>query len=126
MSRKIDALVAEKVMGFSVTREYAFPAWSVPPESPLFRKWDGEYVSNGAPPFSTDIAAVWSVVEKFGYTIHTCDMGVKVELFNEPGKGPSRRVGESLESSAPIAICLAALRAVGVPETEILAAMEGA
>lgn len=65
---ELDRVVAEVVMGWMVSREYAHKAWSVPLESPLFRKWDGEYIEKGdgsglnCPAFSRDISAAWQVV----------------------------------------------------------------
>lgn len=70
------------------------------------------------PRYSTDIAAAWMVVEKmeesgFGITLHEVipDSDACVFLCNF-GLNPD---DESCELTAPMAICLAALKAVGVP-----------
>jgi hypothetical protein len=98
--RELDRLVADKVFGIrsEVSGDYIL--------EPMY-----------IPKYSTDIAAAWGVVEKLkekfivaaeSYrNIHSCyiikpDEGEgKIELFRE-GKSPSH------------AICLAALKAVGV------------
>lgn len=112
--RELDALVAEKVMGFRVKREdvaglalYAIVRWPPVP---------GEWLARDLPPYSTDIAAAWEVVEKMsvknGVEIWRHQAGcwvMEIEIgynANDPIEGH----GES----APHAICLAALKAKGV------------
>jgi len=89
LSREIDAMVAEKVMG--LPREQG--DWSP----------------------STDIAAAWGVVEKMR------DRGcyVAVQNCHSPETEWCAIIADDEDSyegkgSAPIAICLAALKAVGV------------
>lgn len=118
-NREIDALVAEKVMGWM-----PFPLA------------DGEvmegYYYNGittwptpAPNYSTNIADAWQVVEmlsdEYEYdhvTISSsnkvwyCDI-VKNLPANEDGELDSD-VWDHTASTAPMAICLAALKAMGV------------
>lgn len=104
--RELDALVAEKVMGIAVNRfgEVIQPGMGV-----------------GMPRrYSTDIASAWGVVEKMqadGWffkvedgALHTC--WYADFIISEPGrppKGPRRTQADT----APLAICLAALKAVG-------------
>ena len=140
MSRKIDALVAEKVMGWKRrVRKDVFnePDDDTPWMNELDNNWydasdtaracvedEGscrEDYEHGWFP-SEDISAAWEVVEKMreisgvtitasqiGYpTIHSCMCGT----FYGGG------------NTAMLAICLAALRSVGVTEDEIADAMK--
>lgn len=105
--RELDALVAEKVLGYEIT--------------------PGGYTGY-LPSFSTDIAAAWEVVEKLRamnstlelYSpgalvndemgIHAVEWQATFKSWEEPW-GPH---GPSVEAqTAPHAICLAALKAVG-------------
>lgn len=90
--RELDALVAEKVMGVE-TMQKLYPSMMA---------------KGGAwlPHFSTDIAAAWEVVEKMRREGYIFDIEIRKDY-----------VGVNCEhcESAPLAICLAALRAVGVP-----------
>lgn len=109
MSRKIDALVAIHIFN---------NPW----------EWDEDLntatsaTDSGAtmyPPYSTDIAAAWEVVEKLrdsreDITIYTSGRSWWInvgDIFNNV-----RDMGdfEVVEESAPMAICLAALKAKGV------------
>ncbi len=87
MTRKIDALVAEHVMGLDPNRaEFALDE------------------------YSTDIAAAWEVVEK---------MSVPLEIIrHRDGKQwgvlDARFRNTTWADTAPLAICLAALKAKGV------------
>jgi len=100
-SRELDLLVAEKVMGQKFD----------------FNPWKGEMPKNNGEaygivlPYSTDIFAAWKVVEKMiseglyldlrGLTAFTCNFGHPMQLPREA-------------TSAPLAICIAALRAKGI------------
>jgi hypothetical protein len=116
--RELDALVAEKVMGWvlyqrqpDVYLAYTDPGGSLrlPEEIPFY---------------STDMAAAWLAEEKLVVD------GFTFELYRDP-PAPDRRawfetlvivrrgreysyIGKSETGSAPHAICLAALRAKGV------------
>ena len=106
--RDLDALVAEKVMGMKVWKHDG---------SCGCRMADNDYLPN----FSNDIAAAWEVVEKMrnpktAVSLATiwdhADGGkfkwvAKIEFFG------SDRFEFALADSAPHAICLAALKAVG-------------
>lgn len=85
--RKLDALVAEKCMG-----------WSIP-----------RMLGKEMPYWSTDIAAAWPLAVKYQMNIEWAgDLGWQVRTFDQ---------GSSdwcLASTAPHAICLAALAAEGV------------
>lgn len=141
MSRKIVALVAERAMGWKreVQRRTIVG----------YRDDKGEYriiegmagVANVWDP-STDIAAAWEVVEKMRIDGWDFSMLGKApltpprtsmpsdkdpknrfrfhNLMHQPPKDPDG----ADEATMPLAICVAALRAVGVTDVEILAAMD--
>lgn len=92
-NREIDALVAEKVMGFRRPSEKSISAM-LP-----FNTWPRHY--------STSIADAWTVVEK-----------IRDDNFNleEHGTHWKAHFGSEWagDESAPRAICIAALRSVGV------------
>lgn len=121
--RELDALVAEKVMGWAPN----YPGgWPHPPKDEPNRKRhmaaDGTTV---IPAYSTDIAAAWEVVEKVGplfgqrsfhlrwapvmkdddtpWLASWFDINVDHDTGAAHGRG----------GTAPHAICLAALKAVG-------------
>lgn len=147
MSRKIDALIAEKVMGLWVgpnlmrtdyeCTEYVF----VNPDRGEHsgRRWDGP--KRRVPDYSTSIAAAWDVVEKMridGWNFSMLGEAPRTpprtsipsdkdpknrfrfhNLMHQPPKDPNG----ADEATMPLAICVASLRALGVPDVEILAAM---
>ena len=101
----MDALIHEEVMGW--------------PKSPIFGVY--EYPDGGydfAPPYSTDIAAAWPVVEKLerdGFNIElifTASNGWSVTI----DKGNIFGGSSGQESTVQHLICLAALKAVGKGE----------
>jgi hypothetical protein len=102
--RELDAMVAEKVMGW----------WEMRPSKEL---WAGVMgVTTKLPPFSTDLTVAWQVVRKMASCGHSLELHV----------GPTLRAGAAFHggrrgtnavywyASAPKAICRAALRACGV------------
>lgn len=105
--RELDALVAEKVMGIAI------------PEGA-----DTQYLETcmDLPYYSTDIAAAWEVVEK----LFQSGFDLYLETFKDDEDKPQCRVsfqaidnqdkgsGPIYADTAPHAICLAALKAVGV------------
>lgn len=114
---ELDALVAEKVMGWGRPR----PEWvASTPDSPWVNPKDGlGYRPSEIALYSTDIAAAWEVVEKWkdGVQIfkagdhYTCALTVK--------RVPNHfQVISESAPTAPHAICLAALKAVGVEVPE--------
>jgi hypothetical protein len=109
--RELDALVAEKVMGYPGA---AVGGWSNPHVTPL--------------PYSTDIDAAWSVVEHmardgFAFSLWRSDGNGSRSLagFNCP-LGPCEKHGNPYDNwhgsrdiradTVPLAICRAALEAV--------------
>jgi len=76
-------------------------------------------------PYSTYIAEAWEVVEKFNgtrYTIVVTAWGSNTYSASLWDGEKCRELDSGNQDSAPLAICLAALRAVGVSESEIEAA----
>lgn len=125
MSRNLDAVVAEKVMGWFVTNYWAA---GVPRQGLAAPK--GTILDiDQYPAYSSDIAAAWQVVEKM------VDLGWHPKItgrFSGPtdpwwagftaqnctGWNGRPDYAASDPDSLPTAICLAALRTVGVPVPE--------
>lgn len=108
--RELDVLVAEKVMGWRGSSEKHYVGNS------------GKCFCCGIiPPYSTSIAAAWEVVEKMFYL----GWDLELQYFKKNDKEYTVRVlfaeigNQELSTlafadTAPHAICLAALEAVGV------------
>lgn len=139
--RKLDALIAEKVMGLEKVAphrqgfdgrsgwhdDYGFGDGYVrnPPKWPQEPRFPEDYNFQRVPPYSTDIAAAWDVVEKLG-NWHGFDFLVwrtaEASQYHEGDwqagwyeagfDGPESRAS-AYAKTAPIAICRAALKAVG-------------
>lgn len=92
--REVDALVAEKVMGWTISEGFYYGP--------------GERVPANIPRYSTDIAAAWEVVEKMRGA-------AGFMLVNFAGGGWQADIGDACEhaETAAHAICLAALTGVG-------------
>jgi len=121
--RELDALVAEKVMGWK---------WLERDEFNEYRHLtpNGQKIQVAVPRYSTDIAAAWQIVEKIkfmqpGWEIyglkpdHLQKFTIEYNGFGwRAGWAPVKLDGnmtiEAEAEAAPHAICLAALRAVGV------------
>jgi len=108
--RELDALVAEKVFGcktaWAMNRENVFCGCAGRPHG-------APVVSYGAAPvknYSTDIAAAWEVVGRFGDEF----ILERWPEFRNTWRTSFQRDREwASAATAPHAICLAALRAVG-------------
>ncbi len=111
--RELDALVAEKVMGWvfqKATRPFEYPGWSLP---------NGDFKNIAElPPVSTNIAAAWQVVEKVRELTVSLNNADGWECCFSTTNGSFLVAGDEefygRASTAPHAICLAALRAMGV------------
>lgn len=136
MSRALDALVAEQVMGepcppIPSREEYTgFPIFDTGPSSPGGAWYlgttgyeDGDRLAWHCLPFSTDLNAAWRVVARLNQvvapdntvtghdiSIHTCNVGATWVVAFGPFNAEAATVTE--------AICLAALKALGVPIPE--------
>ena len=121
--RELDALVAEKVMGW---KPYMFPnpihGFGQPSE--LLMDAESAIELDLIPRYSTDIAAAWKVVEKVKLNIITryqdkwlcTNVGSDFQFWCEYPNRYENLNDDSyceLGDTAPHAICLAALRAVG-------------
>ena len=113
---ELDALIAEKVMGFAVK------LW--PHTDRLFVAERGNGTQILLPAYSTDIAAAWEVVEKLGERFHARLLTPFIRSGDNHywcGFTPLGMTGfngrpdyEAVAETAPLAICRAALKAVGV------------
>lgn len=126
--RELDALMAEKVMGLPkectlvgkgilddpMRLEPERAAWRV--KSPLDKHWD-RWSPDGAdrivvcPPYSTEISVAWEIVEKIGFKGFSMSCGISGWYAAWPEHGAVSPACETPE----MAICLAALKAVGHP-----------
>jgi hypothetical protein len=114
--RELDALIAEKVMGFRCVVDkgngnvswIAYGVYGETHTPPMaWKKWNYK-----VPPYSTDIAAAWEVVEKMSeqwpqYQLAKIEDGWSV-MWGFDGYGWPEATGKT----APEAICKAALLAV--------------
>ena len=102
--RELDALVAEKVMG-----------WRRIESTNLFLIGP-KHIEGGfpAPHYSTDISAAWQIVEKFKMTItpNNCYPHVKAKWCADVELKGSHELWLAGAETAPLAICRAALRAM--------------
>lgn len=115
MSRSIDALVAEHVMGWENVQ--AFPIKK--PGADWFG-YRGKQPAELIPSYSTDIKAAWEVVDWFlSYQMQfTLDFDDEwyVDLICSTDDG--ERGIEIYAETAPMAICLAALKSKGIEYEE--------
>lgn len=116
MSREIDAIVAEKVMGWVSN----YPGgWPHPPmDTPNRKQYMDSEGCTVIPNYSSSIEAAWQIIEKL------ITQGHYVNIFSTEYSTPTRENGPgwgcqvssddtSLDDTAPMAICLAALKTVG-------------
>jgi len=125
--RELDALVAEKVMGIEVDLVVA-PFIYYSPYRDRYDEWaagNEPYIDKDGdihliPRYSTDIAAAWLVVEKMRETrwieVHSTIDGEWAAFYTPIGTTDmNQAIHEYAKAStAPLAICLAALKAVGI------------
>ena len=127
----LDRLVGVKVFGWSIVADSdGEPIWSNDCGTPLAFQYASAPVKFG-PNFTTDIAAAWEVVEHLRKQTKddgSCKWLVSLIDHQHKWEAVVHEIGMDdiaceCDESAPMAICLAALRAVGVPESEIQEAM---
>lgn len=126
MIHKLDALVAERVMGWVVSNECG-KHWMVPLECPFFREWDKATWPH-CPAFSTNIADAWEVratLKSKGFEVTIGTHGGLGNISDDTCiiRGDEYDRWDASADNAELAICLAALRAVGVSKAEIEEAM---
>jgi hypothetical protein len=108
--RELDALVAEKVMGLEIEKIANGHMW--------FR--DGVTLRSPIPHYSTDIAAAWHVVEHLNAQSITVEITALVSRANRSvrhivytyNNETCMPRDQAIESSAPYAICVVALKAL--------------
>jgi hypothetical protein len=108
-TRKIDRLIAEKVMGWEKDKKQT-ERWDT--SFGLLHEYDWEP--------STDISDAWEVVEKmkemgFNYFMQDCytkSHAVTFIHWINTENGKSQKHYDNISETAPMAICLAALKAV--------------
>jgi hypothetical protein len=122
MSREIDALVAEKVMGYvsgdwqdSFHGKVSHFKWRDPEKKMLYRE-------NDLPHFSTNIAAAWQLLEKVAQG-RECEMIViKSSTHTSDYYQCQIQMADDTmvrtATTAPMAICLATLEFAGVEAHE--------
>lgn len=105
--RELDALVAEKVMGW---KDIRFGDETSVSGSVGFGLPVSGHPRRAFPPYSTDIAAAWAVVEELElpFEIHSDDWHSRWDARFNLDRGEWCQA-----STAPHAICLAALKAMG-------------
>lgn len=102
--RELDALVAEKVMGWQdITDEH----WGVPPGA-MGDSWAASPFEP-APPYSTDITAAWQIMD---YMLEQNDQQLFLRFAHAVRSAPEGDLVAHVHTAAR-RICLAALRAVG-------------
>lgn len=106
--RELDALVAEKVMGWRLGEHLGMKrnVWKLPEG----QKLNGLDWCNEPPLYSTNIAAAWEVIEKLNICIEV--LRVKEAQTGSWQYVASTVSGRTIADAAPHAICLAALKAV--------------
>jgi len=110
MNNKLNALVAERVMGW-MRQSRMGNIWFVNGES-----------HTRLPNYSGSISDAWKVVEKLS-TLFRCEIVCIPRYFPSVRFADSKRTGVAAGGAVSQAICRAALRAVGVTEAEIEEAM---
>lgn len=124
MSRELDALVAEHVMGLRPFLEESIAkALRVTAKTIQQRTMLELMTSMEVPEYSTDIAAAWAVVEKLredydrvfitAHGLGDTEVLVEVELDHNKGGVPAD-YWEATAPTMPEAVCLAALELKGV------------
>ena len=113
--RELDALIAQKVMGWEMVTESDFGlCWKIPVAPGRYEFQSDE----SAPPYSTNLVAAMQLVERLAET-HGLFLGRHGSPGRPPwccrfGVEPAVTEGET----APWVICMAALKALRVPLPE--------
>lgn len=118
LNREIDALIAEKVMGYEPSEFTHWPCGKARSPNQLYWRKDGKlFMFDNLPHYSTDIAAAWQVVDKLRkiYCFQLDSVGFKGAEWRCMigwGDDPINAIGEHCEPQ--MAICLATLEAAGM------------
>lgn len=106
--RELDALVAEKVMGWiPSTSPRAERPWQMAPSG------SGPGSMSHVPHYSTDIADAWLIVERFNTRAPDLFARFAEHLYEDDGTHRYCQLLDVPAYEAAYRICLAALRAVG-------------
>ena len=127
MTRALDFLVGKRLFGYEMHKGAGtggYPRYRLidAEGQPVASDWymfslDELHAWDVCPHFSSNIAAAWRVVEEFvDFSFYQISKEGKVKVRLD-----GRYIG--IAATAPLAIVLAALRAVGVDEAEIQAAL---
>lgn len=124
MSRKLDALVAEKVFGWKLEPVSGLWMWIKNPDSGQYTQTSGRFL----PDFSTTWAGMGEVVEKMeaeGWQLAAYGRAYMAGfVFGETGE-PVMELVDVQKGGFVMAVIVSALRAKGVPGDEIQAALKG-
>ncbi len=126
MSRELDALIAEHVMGWTkrISADHTgSPIKALRAIGVIYAWKDAKKKEQGldVPRYSTDIAAAWMVVDRMrthvpdyrALRMESVPLGYTVAFYSH--KNPLNRVGAFVAAeTAPLAICLAALKALNI------------
>jgi hypothetical protein len=119
--RELDALIAERVMGWKRHPTKPHPTDNRSIGGVLYCPPNAPYLSslNVVPPYSTDIAAAWEVAEKMvgdGHVFIVKGDGLRTGDFSPRWTVLCDNLPRTDDDSAPLAICRAALKAVADKE----------
>jgi len=127
--RRINVAVAVNIFGWTVNKEHSPYRWNVPLESELYRSWDGS-MADEAYPFCGSWSGMGLVVEemrKDGKYLFDID-----EHLDEEGNPDGDLIASftlddgkyesayGVSEDAPVAVALAALRALGVAVEDVV------
>lgn len=114
--RDLDALIAEKVMGYSVFKNHK-GGWSLGPAD-YYDVHGSLELFNPLPSYSGDIAAAWEVIEKVQASTEASSFSLRQDHeglwrcdFMGSGKKPFYAIALN-QNTATLAICIAALNTV--------------
>lgn len=129
---KIDRLVAEKVLKWDIDNDCPYSVWQLAIDSPFFAPYHNHTIEK-APPFSTNMGTAWEVFRYMQnqtkgdgtrkYLLAIIDDIAHVEVRIETVCMEDYHICSVPHGQEAKGICLAALRAVGVSESEIKEAL---
>jgi hypothetical protein len=117
MGREIDALIAKHVMGY---RSYVLGPDECGAGNTVLLDNEGNDIccENDIPNYSTSIAAAWEVVEKIDNDLQWGTWFITYPDYEKwnvwYGEFDDAYKNQTIEKTAPMAICLAALKSKGV------------
>ena len=118
--RKIDHLIATKVLGWEYHE--AIYTWGELFSLAKYVTKDGrEILTHDLPHFSTNLLDAWKVVEKLKIAVipQIGNPPKNMQYLAEIDKRPLGGYYEAFAETAPLAICLVALKSVGIEVNEL-------